>query len=158
MRVHLHHDNTNSDGEAIAPVPSAEDVFGMSEFFRKKGELNASDSLDIVSIIVSRRDLYAFKIRDAVKVAKFRQDLARIFIIDGTPKKFGDILKEAYNKDVAKKVIDYCQSQGGCSPELEEAVWEAYFLEFLRKLDCGLGFFRAFYNPQNDSYDWEPLN
>jgi predicted AlkP superfamily phosphohydrolase/phosphomutase len=156
--MHLHHDNTNAEGEAIAPVPSAEDVFGMSDFFKQKSDLNASDSLSIVSIVVSRRDLYAFKIRDAQKVTKFRQDLERTIIVEGKPKKYEEILKEAYKEDVQKKVIAYCQSQGGCSPELEEAVWENYFLEYLQRLDSGLSFFRAFYNPQTDTYDWEPLN
>ncbi|MGH1384320.1 hypothetical protein [Kordia sp.] len=158
VRVHLHHDNVNADGEAIAPVPSAEDVFGMSDFFKEKVNFNASDSLDIVSIVVSRRDLYAFKIRDAEKVSKFREDLDRIFIVDGDPKKYSEILEEAYKKDVENRVVKYCQSQGGCSPALEEAVWESYFLQYLQRLDSGLSFFRAFHNPQTDTYDWQPLN
>jgi hypothetical protein len=158
VRVHLHHDNVNADGKALAPVPSADDVFGMTDFFKEKSDLNASDSLSIVSIVVSRRDLYAFKIKDAQKVAKFKQDLERTLIVDGKSKKYKTLLEEAYVDDVEEKVIDYCQSQGGCSHTTEEAVWEVYFLEYLRKLDSGLSFFRAFYNPQTDTYDWTPLN
>lgn len=159
VRLHMHHDNTNSNGEALAPVPSAEDVFGMASFYTKKEALNATDSEEIVSIVETRRGLYAFKIGNPTRVNDFNNEL-NSNIVDGRGNvvKFRDLLKKIYKKDVEDKVVRQCQSQGGCTPQVEEALWELFFLEFFKKLDSGLKIYLAFYDSATNTYQWQLLN
>lgn len=64
LRAHVHTNN-------LQPIPSVEDIVKFAEWFDDKVNLGATDSAEIVSINLSRNNLYAMTIKDPIKVNNF---------------------------------------------------------------------------------------
>ncbi|GLB54107.1 hypothetical protein NBRC110019_31480 [Neptunitalea chrysea] len=158
IKLHLHQRtpiiNQPGDTTRLAPIPSFEDIAGFCKFSSQLENLNANGE-DAVSILVSRRGLYALTIEDSQKAIQFYHDLLNVTItIDDDNVPLITYLKDTYREMVLDKTRTSCP--GTCQDDIEDALFELFFTEFLKKLDCGLNLHRAFLI--DGSYIWTKLN
>jgi hypothetical protein len=143
------HNHTNS----LDPIFSAEDISAMAEFFAVKDDLGATDSNDIMSLMITRTGAFALKIDNSATVTDFLNELKTGMDEKGKP--MNDIYEESY----LEFVIDEAQKQcnGTCTDTEYNSYLEAKFIAWLYYWNTGIGYYKGTLNADG-TYTWVKIN
>jgi|GEM_PF-901174 len=164
MRIHLHHNQSNSEGEKHIHAPSPEDVVGFCDTFSLTYSNSTSNKERWTDIVVTANGLYALRGIEPQKIKTFANAFSN-------PVMFEKIM-EIFNKKYNEKVLEYASDKldngcnNGCTTEQRKQMYNSAvdqgFINFINYMNkeykIGVGLFKGTLNTDTGNYDWQQIS
>jgi len=164
MRIHLHHNQSNSEGDVHVHAPSPEDVVGFCDTFSLTYSNSTYNKERWTDIVVTANGLYALRGVEPQKVKTFVNAFSNPVMFE----KIMEIFNKKYNRNVLKYVSDELKNNcnNGCTPKQRKQIYNSAvnqgFVNFINDINkdykIGVGVFKGTLNTETNDYEWERIS
>jgi len=164
LRIHLHHNQSNSNGEMIFHAPSTADVVAFCQVFSIMYTNNVYNRERWTDIVVTANGLYALRGIDPQKITTFANALANPTMFE----KIIEIFNQTYNRQVAKYVDKELKNNcnNGCTSEqitqIRNSATDEGVINFINDMNknykIGVGLFKGTLNAATGNYEWQQVS
>jgi len=164
LRIHLHHNQSNSNGEMIFHAPSTADVIAFCQVFSIMYTSNVYNRERWADIVVTANGLYALRGLDPQKIVSFTNALEN----PSMSEKIKGLINRLYNGHVVRYVDDKLDKNcgNGCTTEqikqIRNSATDEGFINFINEMNknykIGVGVFKGTLNTNTGNYDWQQVS
>jgi len=159
MRIHLHHNQSDSKGKIHIHAPSPEDVIGFCDTFSLTYTSSTKNRERWTDIVVTANGLYALRSIDPLKVKNFANAFSNPTMLEK--------IMGLFNKNYNGNVVEYAHKElknncNGCTTEQKKQIYNSAvnqgFINFInemnKKYKIGVGVFKGTLNTNTGNYNW----
>jgi len=164
LGIHLHHNQSNSEGDKLTHAPSTGDVIGFCDTFFLTYSNSTSNKERWTDIVVTANGLYALRGIEPQKVITFAKAFSNPTMLE----KIMNIFNQKYNEKVLEYASDELDNScnNGCTTEqikqtYNSAVDQGFvnFINYMNKnYKIGVGVFKGTLNTNTGNYDWQQVS